>query len=191
MTALVPIHCQERRCAADSPRSGARALATALALAVVAGCATPATPYRAARDAEDQGYREQRIEANRYRVSFTGNSATSREAVENFMLLRTAELTLAQGYDYFVLDDSDTERQTYYLQSTSAYGPLDPFYGCMWPRSGFALSSATPITNYKAQAYVVMFKGGKPPLELKAFDARDVQRSLAPQVRGTPGGSVP
>jgi hypothetical protein len=98
-------------------------------------------------------------------------------------------LTLAEGYDYFVLDNSDTEAQTYYLQSFSTYGPLDPFYGYVWPRSGFALSNSTPITNYRAQAYVVMFKGEKPPLELKAFDARDVRRSLKPLVQGPPGAS--
>lgn len=172
--------------------AGRRALAAGLALAVLGGCAAPATtPYRAAQDERDEGYREQRVEANRFRVSFTGNSATSREAVENYMLLRTAELTVAQGYDYFVLDTSDTEAQTYYLQSLSSYGPLDPFYGCVWPRTGFALSSTMPITIYKAQAYVVMFKGQKPPLELTAFDARDVQRSLAPLVQGPPGAPPP
>jgi len=170
-------------------RNGAAGVALALALCA---CATPATtPYRPALDANDQGYQEQRIEANRYRVSFTGNSVTSREAVENFMLLRTAELTLNQGYDYFVLDNQDTESQTYYLQSLSEYGPLDPFYGCVWPRSGFAVSTATPITNYKAQAYVVMFKGEKPPTELKAFDARDVRASLGPLVTAPPGASPP
>lgn len=170
-------------------RTGFACAAVALLLG---GCATPATtPYRPALDANDQGYQEQRIEANRYRVTFTGNSVTSREAVENFMLLRTAELTLNQGYDYFVLDNQDTESQTYYLQSMSEYGPLDPFYGCVWPRSGFAVSTTTPITNYKAQAYVVMFKGAKPPTELKAFDARDVQASLAPLVKAPPGSVQP
>lgn len=174
-----------------SARLAAGAAYVALGVALY-GCAAPATtPYRPALDANDQGYQEQRIEANRYRVSFTGNSVTSREAVENFMLLRTAELTLNQGYDYFVLDNQDTESQTYYLQSMSEYGPLDPFYGCVWPRSGFAVSTTTPITNYKAQAYVVMFKGEKPPTELKAFDARDVRASLAPLVKAPPGATPP
>ena len=168
-------------------RAAFACVAVALALGGCAGQTT--TPYRPALDADDQGYQEQRIEANRYRVTFTGNSVTSREAVENFMLLRTAELTLKQGYDYFVLDNQDTESQTYYLQSMSEYGPLDPFYGCVWPRSGFAVSTTTPITNYKAQAYVVMFKGDKPPAELKAFDARDVQANLAPLVTSPPGAA--
>ena len=165
-----------------------RGIATVALAALLGGCASTTTPYRAATTPEDQGYQEQRIEANRYRVTFTGNSATAREAVENFMLLRIAELTLKQGFDYFVLDNQDTEAKTYYLQSMTDFGGAwDPFYGCLWPRSGFAVSTTQPVTNYKAQAYVVMFKGEKPPLEMKAFDARDVQASLAPLVQGVPG----
>lgn len=158
-----------------------------VAACLLGGCMST-TPYRPAATPDDQGYQEQRIEENRYRVSFTGNSVTTREAVENFMLLRIAELTLKQGYDYFVLDNQDTEAQTYYLQSMTDYGSAwDPFYGCLWPRSGLAVSTTQPVTNYRAQGYVVMFKGQKPPLELKAFDARDVQASLAPLVKGEPG----
>jgi|LNFM01.1.fsa_nt_gb predicted small lipoprotein YifL len=173
-----------------SPRHARRACRLFLCLAgllALAGCGVPATtPYRPAQTPGDTGYQEQRIESNRYRVTFTGNTVTAREAVENFMLLRIAELTLAQGYDYFVLDNQDTESQTYYLQSMSDYGPLDPFYGCTWPRSGFSVSTSMPVTHYKAQAYVVLFKGEKPPFELKAFDARDVKASLAPLVPAPP-----
>ena len=173
-----------------SPRHARRACRLFLCLAgllALAGCGVPATtPYRPAEAPGDTGYQEQRIESNRYRVTFTGNTVTAREAVENFMLLRIAELTLAQGYDYFVLDNQDTESQTYYLQSMSDYGPLDPFFGCTWPRSGFAVSTAMPVTHYKAQAYVVLLKGEKPPLELKAFDARDVKASLGPLVPAPP-----
>ncbi|HMM75700.1 MAG TPA: hypothetical protein PJ986_08330 [Gammaproteobacteria bacterium] len=174
---------------ASNPSARRRRLRLGLVLAacLLGGCMST-TPYRPAATPSDQGYQEQRIEENRYRVTFTGNSVTTREAVENFMLLRIAELTLKLGYDYFVIDNQDTEAQTYYLQSISDYGGAwDPFYGCLWPRAGFAVSSTQPVTNYKAQGYVVMFKGQKPPLEMKAFDARDVQASLAPLVHGVPG----
>ena len=51
------------------------ALAGALALGA---CAT-ATPYQpAGYNGERGGYAEQRLEANRYSVSFSGNSVTSR-----------------------------------------------------------------------------------------------------------------
>ena len=49
-----------------------------LATSLVAGCTQP-TPYAPAVDGK--GYKEQQLENDRYRVSFTGNSATPRETV--------------------------------------------------------------------------------------------------------------
>ena len=48
---------------------------------VLAACTTP-TPYETVAE-NDYGYSEQKIEDNRYRVTFAGNSATKRETVEN------------------------------------------------------------------------------------------------------------
>ena len=53
------------------------------ALLLVAGCAT-ATPYQPL-DPQSRfsgGYSDQRIEPDRFRVTFRGNSLTSRETVE-------------------------------------------------------------------------------------------------------------
>ena len=66
-------------------------LAAGLALAA---CAT-ATPYQPAGfNGQRGGYAEQRLENNRFRVSFSGNSVTSRDQVEMSLLLRSAELTV-------------------------------------------------------------------------------------------------
>ena len=62
------------------------------------------------------GYSEQRIEENRYRVSFAGNSATSRQTVEDYLLYRAAELTVQTGHDWFEVVDRDT------VQEYSGYG---------------------------------------------------------------------
>ena len=43
------------------------------------------------------GFSEQRIEDDRYRITFRGNSSTSRETVENSLLYRAAELTVQTG----------------------------------------------------------------------------------------------
>jgi hypothetical protein len=53
-----------------------------------------------------------RIETNRFRVSFAGNSMTSRETVERYLLFRAAEITLQQGYDGFEMADRSTERHS-------------------------------------------------------------------------------
>ena len=78
--------------------------AAALALAAgLAACATP-TPYQPnARVqslggmAASGGYSEVRLEPDRWRVNFAGNSMTSRETVEGYLLFHAAELTLQNG----------------------------------------------------------------------------------------------
>jgi len=56
-------------------------------------CATP-TPYQPniRGQAASGGYSEVRIEPDRFRVNFAGNSLTSRETVEGYLLFRAAEL---------------------------------------------------------------------------------------------------
>lgn len=101
------------------------------------GCATP-TPYRpaASTGADRTGYSDQRVEANRFRVTFTGNSMTSRETVEQYLLYRAAQPTTEQGYDWFTMADRQTERRsnTYVDQpfSSGLYG----FWGAAWRYRG-------------------------------------------------------
>lgn len=148
-----------------------------LAVGILAGCAT-ATPYQPLMDG--QGYSDQRIENNRVRVTFQGNSSTERQTVENYLLLRAAEITLESGYDYFVMDGLDTEADTRYTQSVS-FGGAFGFYGG-WPGSfgSVGLGTSNPITKYQAQAFVTMFKGDKPEGDTRAFSARAVRDNLAP-----------
>src|SRR3546814_3976294 len=77
---------------------------------MLAGCASP-TPYQPAtgHGFNRTGFSEQRIESNRYMVSFSGNSLTSRETVERYLLFRAAELTVQQGFDHFILVYRNTE----------------------------------------------------------------------------------
>ena len=159
-------------------RTSLAALAVGLLAACAVGTPTPYQPMQA-----DGGFNEQKIEKNRYRVTFVGNTITPREDVENYLLFRIAELTLSQGYDYFILSKDDTEANTTYLQAITNYDTFDPFFPRMWPHSTFATRTAMPITNYHAQALAVMFKGTKSATEIHAYDARDVQTSLATHVR--------
>lgn len=52
------------------------------------------------------GYTETQLDVNVFRVSFNGNAYTSRDRVADFTLLRSAELTLENGYKYFVVVDA-------------------------------------------------------------------------------------
>lgn len=155
--------------------SALRASAMLTLAATLAACAT-ATPYQA----EDQGYGyfEQRIEKNRFRVTFNGNSSTAKQTVENYLLYRAAELTVANGYDYFVLVSDGTEANTRYIEN------FDGFGGYWWrPRFAGGLSTATPVTQYQAQANVLMFSGAKADDNVKAFDAKQVIANLQPLIQ--------
>ena len=150
---------------------------------LLSACAT-ATPYQAA--APNQfGFEEQRIENNRVRITFRGNSVTDRDTVETYLLYRAAEVTLENGKDYFVVANRDTEAHShlmgvgpprfpfdyYYYSPARGWGPwYDPFW--------YEPSSYREITRYEAIAEIAMFNGQKPANDPNAFDAREVQSNL-------------
>ncbi len=173
----------------------------ALALAISA-CAT-STPYGPASQGRGYGFTDQRIEQNRYRITFRGNSVTARETVENALLYRAAELTVDLGYDYFIAVESDTQEQKSYSTTSEpafygryGYGyPFSrPYYGFPYYAYGFGWgqpyydSYTREITRYSAVAFIVMYKGEKPADNPQAFDAREVMANLGPLVLGQPAG---
>lgn len=160
--------------------------AVLLAAVLAASCASE-TPYAPA-DGGRVGYSEQQIEENRYTVTFAGNSLTDRQTVETYLLYRAAELTIARGYDYFIVVQQDTERSTSYRSTIhdypvhhhfylSWYGWPDPFHGHI------ATETTQPIERYRAVAEIVMHRGKKPADDPSAFDARDVVKHLGATVR--------
>lgn len=165
---------------------------------LIAACAT-ATPYGPA-DRSGYGFSEQRIEQGRFRITFRGNSSTPRETVENSLLYRAAELTVDQGFDYFVVEENDTEART--TLSTSGgpafYGRYGfgqrfyrpyyafPYYAYGWGWGAPYDSYTREITRYSAVAYVTMHRGDKPEENPRAFNARDVIDNLGPVVLGEP-----
>jgi hypothetical protein len=112
-------------------RKGLLAASAAGAL-MVAGCATETT-YRPAtgRGFNRTGYTDRQVEPNRYLVSFAGNTVTERDTVERYLLFRAAELTLQQGYDYFIAADRETDRQsrTYSTPGFGGFGGWGPYGG--------------------------------------------------------------
>jgi hypothetical protein len=182
------------------------AIAAALILAGgLAACATP-TPYQPniRGQATSGGYSEQRIEQNRFRVNFTGNSLTSRETVEGYLLFRAAELTVQQGHDWFTIVDRNTERDARtYVQPDPLYRPwYGPSYGYWRPHwryfgRGYGWRSWDPfwgdpfwadridvrtVERFETTAEIVMGRGAKPADDPRAFDARAVMENLGPRV---------
>lgn len=77
------------------------ALAAALALAA---CATSPPSYSPAASPTSAGYSETQIESNRYFVTFRAPAGASAELLQDYALLRAAELTQQNGRDWFWVD---------------------------------------------------------------------------------------
>lgn len=182
-------------------RPGWKALATVAAAGLaLASCSYP-TPYQPATGSSQYspGYSDQQIEGDRYRVSFAGNTLTSRETVERYLLYRAAQLTLEKGYDHFVLVTRDTEHQTdTYVDRNFGPGPYgywSPYWSFYRPRFGWSYwdpfyddpfwgrdFDVRTVQRYQASAEIVMGHGPKPE-NVRAFDARSVIESLGPSIQ--------
>ncbi len=188
-----------------SKKSAALALVLALGVGLTA-CAT-ATPYQPNIPGQKAtgGYSELRLETNRFRVNFQGNTLTSRETVEGYLLFRAAELTVQQGYDWFAMVDRNTDRESRtYVDPDPLYSPWygggyswwrpswryygspygwrtwDPFWGGpFWANR----VDVRTVDRFEASAEVLMGKGEKPANDPKAFDARAVMENLRPRIQ--------
>lgn len=186
-------------------RSVAAALGIALAVGLSA-CET-ATPYQpnVPGQAVSGGYSDQRLEPNRWQVTFSGNSLTSRDTVEGYLLFRAAELTLQQGFDWFEMVDRHTQRHAttqvwpdtmyspwygpgygywrpYWRYYGAGYGwrGWDPYWGDpFWAGS----VDITTIEKFQANAEILMGHGPKPAGDPRAYDARAVVSNLQPRIK--------
>ena len=187
---------------------GLTRLAGAAALALLAaGCAGKPTPYQPISSASKiaGGYSETRLSADHFRVTFVGNSFTSRERVEASLLYRAAELTLQERYDWFMIEDREIEhRVDRNLQPDPLYRPWfydnyaywRPYWRYYGPRSGWRTwdpyfgdpfwadrVDTRTVERFEVSAEIRMDRGAVPAANRQAFDARDVIARIGPQIR--------
>ncbi len=174
----------------------AAVLAVAAALGGLAACET-ATPYQPLQkgSATFGGYSEQKISTDRFRVNFQGNSLTERETVERYLLFRSAELALQEGYDWFELVDRDTERQAHTVDVpvTDTYLAWTPTWYRLGNNRWMVLDTLQPIlldhyepettVRYQASAEIFLGHGAKPANNSKVFDAHEVTANLGPTIK--------
>ena len=154
-------------------------LVCVLTVVVLAGCATP---YQ--RDGGTGGYSEKRLLEYSFRVSFRGNAFTSRQRTSDFCFLRCAEVTLENGYDYFVLVGSVKIEK--YKEPTTPCTPHTPDTAC--DKCGYYYGIRLPIMSGAATyiyagsrptnvIYCYKQESGMNESEL-VFDARSVSKSI-------------
>ena len=192
----------------QSRRTLALAAFLSVATAALSACAT-VTPYQPAVPGQHPsgGYSERALGDGRYEVTFRGNTLTARDRVEGYLLYRAAELTVRDGYDWFLIVDRLTEREAY------TYAEPDPFYrpwygngygfwrpywrysrrgiwGTWFPGAGPFWGDTIDlrtVERFEAHAEIVLRRGPIPAGEERAFDARQVMRDLGPTIE-RPGG---
>src|SRR5690625_2162173 len=174
----------------------AKPLLLLLLLLVTACAGTAPTPHRAAERAGGQGYSEERISEDSYRITVAGNSVPSRARVEDYLLFRAAELTLSEGYDCFLLlerqTDSDTVR--YYDSWGPMWGPgwaWQPYWGGYYGSgsrygTGIGMSfgggPSGNQTRYMTTALVQLTRGMPSTLRGSIYEARRVMDDLGPRI---------
>jgi len=159
-----------------------------LPLIAVAGLALSAcaslSPYGAQSSPGGQGYSEQRIESNRFRVTYNGVGAPG--PVWDYALLRAAELTTAEGYDWFEvtqrwtdgrLDSAGGVRPSVGIgygsgRSSGRYGS----YSTSGVGVGVGLNFSGPSPT--STTLEVLMGNGQRPDRPNAYDARGVRENL-------------
>ncbi len=161
-------------------------------------CAT--TPlYKEQTNSVSAGYSEQQLDSSHYRVTFTGKRSTSRSRVEDGLMLRAAEVTVAAGYSHFLVDERQTEREgdwrndpwgwSYgprfsfrYGYGLGRYGFYDPFYY----RYGF-YTDRFDDSRFVASADIALLSSADAAGQPRAINAGEVIANLGPKFAETPG----
>jgi len=162
-------------------------VAAALSLGLAA-CET-ATPYQplAPSNAVAGGFTDKRLDDTHFRVTFQGNSVTSREQVDNYLLYRAAELTVQNGFDWFEMVDRHTHDRAEAYVVGGYWSPYWRVHG----RWGWGVwggpwgpwdGDIETIDRYEAVADIGVGHGPQPAGDPRAFDARQVMQNLSAQI---------
>lgn len=159
-----------------------RLILPALAALSLSACATAPTHFQPAAGRDAVGFSETRIEPGRYRVTFQGGPGAPAAQVEDYALLRAADLALADGYDWFRITDRMT-RQSGYGGSSLSVG----FGGMSFGRhsaTAVGVGTGVPLSGGPALSTTieVLMGRGPRPADGDVYDARGVQRSIRARV---------
>ena len=149
-----------------------------LAALSLAACATAPTVFQPAGPRGGVGFSEMRIEPGRYRVTFQGGPGAPPAQVQDYALLRAADLAVAEGYDWFRVTERVT-RQNGYSGSSLSVGVGGASFG-RHSATGVGVGTGIPLGGGPAlvtSLEVLMGKGPK-PTDGDVYDAKGVQRSI-------------
>jgi hypothetical protein len=158
-------------------------LLAVLTCAALAACATPApTRYAPAAGPQAVGFSEYRLEPGRYRITFRGGPGAPPDQVADYALLRAADLTLADGYDWFRVSDRSLRQAAPNNGPQFSIGIGGASFG---RHSGVGLgvnkSFDTGGGASLAQSLEVVMGRGPAPQDADVYVAREVRRTIGPR----------
>lgn len=161
-----------------------RLLPIAAAAFALTACATP-TVYQPSGPGATVGFSEYRIEPARYRVTFQGGGGAPANQIADYALLRAAEITLRDGYDWFRVVDRHADRSGSGSGPRVSLGTGSSSYG----RStavGVGVGTSFDLGGGPAwsQTIEVMLGKGERPPGIDVYDARGVTASLGRPLGG-------
>ncbi len=137
------------------------------------------------------GFAETQLDTNVFKVSFRGNGYTNPEKAEDLALLRSAELTLKNGFTHFAVIDSQyrekhgsytTPTQSYTTANATAYG--NSAYGTA--RTTTTGGQTFHVSKPSTTNTIMCFKE-KPDTQGLVYDAQFICNSLGSKYKVTCG----
>ena len=139
------------------------------------------------------GYSEVPIDSSTCLITYAGDYTQPSDLVDRYALYRAAEVTVAKGFDYFVVMDGQANASalTNVMQNagtptTTIEHDIDPQTGRMIPvavttsNPSYMTSTSTAHTVTKT---IRMFKGARPADNVQAYDAKSMVTMMAPSIQ--------
>lgn len=164
-----------------------RTLIAAAALGLLAACAS--TPrYAPAASPGAAGYSETQIENNRYFVTYRAGGAADAQLLQDYALLRAADLTLQNGREWFWVDRRTLDDANSYRSGPSV--GIGVGGGSWGRRSGASVGVGMNIPlggggqGQRARSATLEIRMGEGPKpdDPNAYDARSISQNLRARV---------
>ena len=157
------------------------------AMLALAACASTPT-YAPATSPGGIGYSDRQIENDRYFVTYRSGTSAEADVLQDYALLRAADLTLQNGRDWFWVD-----RRTFEGQNRRSGGPtfgVGIGAGSWGGRSGgsvgvgvnFPLGGESPSGSARSATLEIRLGEGPKPDEPNAFDARSTAQNIRARI---------
>lgn len=142
---------------------------------LLAGCATTYSK----EGLFSGGYDEMKIQDNIFRVSFRGNAYTSSQRAEDFGLLRCAEVTIENGYNYFAIIKEEATVKTSTYTTPAQAETHGAVYGNTYSTKTY-YSGGETYTYHKPRVGIMIecFKEKPENLQGIVYDAEQVKTNI-------------